>query len=57
MEGTSNGYSVSPEELLKSRVVSQEVVIRLLVEKGIFSEKEFLEMVRVVSKEMKKETV
>jgi hypothetical protein len=28
---------VSSEELLMSQVVSQEVVIRLLVEKGIFS--------------------
>jgi len=45
---------VSAEELLKSQVVSQEAVIRLLVEKGIFSEKEFLEMVRVVNEEMKR---
>ena len=41
---------VSPEELLMSQVVSQEAVIRLLVEKGIFSKEEFLEMVRVVDR-------
>ena len=29
------------EELLMSQVVSQEAVIRLLVEKGIFSKEEF----------------
>ena len=39
---------VSSEELLMSQVVSQEAVIRLLVEKGIFSKEEFLKMVRVV---------
>jgi hypothetical protein len=32
---------VSSDELLMSQVVSQEAVIRLLVEKGIFSKKEF----------------
>jgi uncharacterized protein YqgQ len=45
---------VSPEELLMSKVVSQEAVIRLLVEKGIFTKEEFLEMVRVVNREMKR---
>ena len=44
---------VSSEELLMSQVVSQEAVIRLLVEKGIFSKEEFLEMVRVVDREMR----
>ena len=38
---------VSSEELLMSQVVSQEAVIRLLVEKGIFTKEEFLEMVKV----------
>ena len=38
---------VSSEELLMSQVVSQEAVIRLLVEKGIFSKEEFLEIVKV----------
>jgi hypothetical protein len=44
---------VSSEELLMSQVDSQEAVIRLLVEKGIFSKEEFLEMVRVINLEMK----
>jgi hypothetical protein len=43
---------VSSEELLMSRVVSQEAIIRLLVEKVIFNEEEFLEMVDVVNLEM-----
>ena len=45
---------VSYEELLMSQVVSQEALTRLLVEKGVFSKEEFLEMVRVVDMEMKK---
>ena len=40
---------VSFEELLMSQVVQQEVLTRLLVEKGIFTKEEFLEMVRVVN--------
>ena len=32
---------VSSEQLLMSQVVSQEALIRLLVEKGIFSKEEF----------------
>jgi len=43
------------EEILMSQVIQQEALTRLLVEKGIFSKEEFLEMVRVVNKEMKKE--
>jgi hypothetical protein len=42
------------DELLLSQVVSQEAVLHLLVEKGIFSKEEFLEMVEVVSLEIKK---
>ena len=45
---------VSSNELLMSQVVSQEAIIRLLVEKGIFSKEEFLEMVRVVNLEIGK---
>ena len=45
---------VSFEELLMSQVVQQEALTRLLVEKGIFTEEEFLEMWRVVNLEMKK---
>ena len=47
---------VSPEELLMSQVIQQEALTRLLIEKGIFSREEFLEMVRVVNLEMKKES-
>ena len=46
---------VSFEELLMSQVVQQEALTRLLVEKGIFSREEFLEMVSVVNKKVKKE--
>jgi hypothetical protein len=44
---------VSSNELLMSQVIPQEGVIRLLVEKGIFSKEEFLEMVRVINLEMR----
>ena len=37
-----------------SQVVQQETLTRLLVEKGIFTKEEFLEMVRVVNQEMKR---
>ena len=37
-----------------SQVVSQEAVIRLLVEKGMLTKEEFLEMVEVVNLEMAK---
>ncbi len=45
---------VSFEELLMSQVVAQEALTKLLVEKGIFSKKEFLEAVKVVKQEMEK---
>ena len=45
---------VSFEELLMSQVVQQEALTRLLVEKGIFTKEELLEMVRVVGREMKR---
>jgi hypothetical protein len=45
---------VSFEELLMSQVVQQEALTRLLVEKGIFTKEEFLEMVKVVNGEMKR---
>jgi uncharacterized protein YqgQ len=45
---------VSFEELLMSQVIQQEVLTRLLVEKGIFSKEEFLEMVSVVDRKIKK---
>jgi len=36
-------------------VIQQEAFTGLLVEKGIFTKEEFLEMVKVVEREMKKE--
>ena len=44
---------VSFEELLMSQVISQEALTRLLVEKGVFTKEEFLEMVRMVDRERK----
>ena len=41
---------VSFEELLMSQVVQQEALTRLLIEKGIFTKEEFLEMVKVVDR-------
>jgi len=45
---------VSSDELLMSQVVSQEAIIRLFVEKGILTKKEFLKMVEKVNREMRK---
>jgi len=42
------------DELLMSQVVSQEAIIRLLIEKGVFSKEEFFEMVKVVNLEIVK---
>jgi hypothetical protein len=44
---------VSFEELLMSQVVQQEALTRMLVEKGIFSKEEFLEIVGVVNWKIK----
>jgi len=38
-----------------SQVIRQEALTRLLVEKGIFTEEEFLGMGRVVGQEIKRE--
>ncbi len=45
---------VSFDELLMSQVIQQEALTRLLVEKGIFTKEEFVEMVRGADWEMKK---
>ncbi len=45
---------VSFEELLMSQVVQQEALTRLLVEKGIFTKEEFLEMVKAVDRKIKR---
>jgi len=42
------------DELLMPQVVSKEAIIRLLVQKGIFTKEEFLEMVNVVNLEIGK---
>ena len=44
---------VDLEEFLTSKAARQEALIRLLVKKGLFSRKEFSEMVRAVNQEMK----
>ena len=44
---------ISVEELLMSQVVSQDALIRSLIEKGVFTKEECLEMVRVVNQETK----
>ena len=45
---------MSFEELLMSQVVQQEALTRLFLEKGIFIEEEFLEMVNKINQEMKR---
>jgi len=45
---------VSFEELLMSQVFQQENFSRLLVENGIFTKEELLEMVRVGDREIKR---
>ncbi len=45
---------VSFEELLMSQVVSQDALTGLLVEKGIFTKEEFMEMVKTVDREKRR---
>jgi hypothetical protein len=45
---------VSFEELLMSQVTQQEALTRLLIKKGVFTKEEFLEMVKMVDREMKR---
>jgi hypothetical protein len=51
--GLDSNQVVSSEELLISQMIEQEALIRLLIDKGIFTKKEFLEMVREVDLERK----
>jgi len=44
-------------EVLLSQVVTQEALTRLLVGKGIFTKEEFLEMVKVVDREMNRKRI
>ena len=45
---------VSFKELLISQMVQQEALAKLLVENEVFTKEEFLEMVEVVDRELKK---
>ena len=45
---------VSFEEVLTSQMMSQDALFKLLIEKGIFSEDEFLKLVGVVDRERKR---
>ena len=45
---------VSSEELVRSQIVSNEGIIRLLLKKGIFTQEGFLEMVNVVNLKIRK---
>jgi len=45
--------TISSDGLLMSQVVSQEAIIRLLIEKGIFTKEESWQMVRVVDRYMR----
>ncbi len=44
---------VSFEELLMSQVIQQEALTMLLGERGIFTKEMFLDMVKVVNREVK----
>ena len=60
-EGMAIGFDskqiITFEELLMSQVIQQEALTRLLVEKGIFNKEEFLEKVREVDLERKKNSI
>ena len=51
--GLDSNQVVSYEELLMSQVIHTEALTRLLIDKGIFTKKEFLEMIREVDLERK----
>jgi len=46
--------TVTSEELLRSQMLQQEALIRLLIMKGLFTQEEFLEMVKTVDEEIKR---
>ena len=50
--GLDPKQGLSPEQLITSLLVSQDAVVRLLIEKGIFTKEEFLEKVNVVNLEI-----
>ncbi len=43
---------LSPKQLITSLLVSHDAVVRLLMEKGVFTREEFLEKVNVVNLEI-----
>ena len=45
------------EELLMSQVIYTEALTQLLIEKGIFTKGEFLEMVKMVDREMNRKRI
>ena len=47
--------TVSFEALFMSQIVQTEALTRLLVENGVFTKEEFLEKVKVVDQEMKRQ--
>jgi hypothetical protein len=51
--GLDSNQVVSFEELLIAQMIEQEALIRLLIDRGIFTKKEFLEKVREVDHERK----
>ena len=53
ISGYRNLETTTPSDSL-SQVVSQEAIIRLLVEKGIFTKEEFLKMAEAVNLEIGK---
>jgi len=52
--GLDHKQIVSFEEPLMSQVIQQEALTRLLIEKGVFTKQEFLEMVKEVDRGRKK---
>ena len=50
--GLDPKQGLSPEQLITSLLVSQDAVVRLLIENGIFIKKEFLEKVNAVNLEI-----
>jgi len=50
--GLDPKQGLSPEQLITSLLVSQDAVVRLLIENGIFTKKEFLEKVNAVNLEI-----
>ena len=47
-------HVVTSEELLRSQMVQQEALTRLLIMKGLFTKEEFLQMVKAVDQEIKR---